>query len=239
MATTIAVVAESGFGKSTSMGNIPELNIQGLDPKETFLINIKGKALPFKGWRKNYTSIPADGPPVSGNYLASTSPKMVIAVINYINTSRPDIKTVVLDDYQYVMAEEFMANALKSGYDKFNKMAKNAFDVINAGIKMSDNKNFIVLTHSEPVLVGTEASYKIKTLGKMLDDKVTLEGLFTIVLYGKSSFDGQTGTTTKQFVTNFDGQYPAKSPVGMFSNVYIPNDLGLVLNKVNEYNHGE
>ena len=69
--------------------------------------------------------------------------------MNFISSSRPDIKNVVLDDGQYIMSEEFMANALKSGYDKFNRMAKNMYDVINTGINMSEDKNFILLTHVE------------------------------------------------------------------------------------------
>ena len=112
--------------------------------------------------------------------------------------------------------------------------------VINAGIEMRDNVNFIVLTHSE--IVETQdfgTSYKMKTIGKMLDDKVKLEGLFTIVLYGKSEWNGKEGKATRNFVTNRDGQYPAKSPLGMFDNLYVPNDLGKIVNTMNAYYEGE
>ena len=68
----------------------------------------------------------------------------------------------------------------------------------------------------------------------MLDDKVKLEGLFTVVLYGKSTFDNKNGAQ-RNFVTNMDGQYPAKSPFGMFDELYIKNDLGLVIDTMNEY----
>lgn len=241
MANSIAVVTESGFGKTTSIGNIPELGIEGLKPEETFFFNVKGKSLPFKGWKKKYIPIPDpnSGPPKEGNYLASSNTALIIKVMQYINQNRPDIKNVVLDDYQYILADEFMANALKSGYDKFNKLAKNGFDVINTGNNLREDINFIILTHSESKENGFETSYKIKTIGKMLDDKITLEGLFTIVLYGKQEWDDKEKKVSKQFVTNFDGQYPAKSPVGMFEETYIPNDMGLVLKKVDAYNNGE
>lgn len=241
MSNAIGVVAESGFGKSTSYGNTPELGIVGLNPKETFLINVKGKPLPFRGWKKDYTSIPNldDAPPATGNYFASTNSGDIQRVLNYIDANRPEIKNVVLDDYQFTMAQQFMNDALKAGYDKFNKLAKNAFDLIDAGLRMRDDVNFFVLTHSETKESGFETTYKMKTIGKMLDDKVTLEGLFTVILYGKQEWDDKEKKVKKSFVTNFDGQYPAKSPVGMFEDTYIPNDLGLVVEKVNSYYSGE
>lgn len=115
MANAIAVVGESGSGKSTSLAPAPEIGIIGLDPKETFIINIKDKPLPFKGWKKVYHNIPVGTPPTEGNYFASTDAQAILKVINYVGSSRPDIKNVVIDDSQYVMSQEFMDNALKSG----------------------------------------------------------------------------------------------------------------------------
>lgn len=232
MANAIAVVAETGFGKSTAYGQIPELGIRGLAPEETILFNVKDKPLAYRGWRRLYK------PPISqgGNYLATTDPAIMMQVMSHVNDSRPEIKNLVLDDFQYVMAEEFMFNALKTGYDKYNKLAKNAYDLINTGIKMRSDLNFIVLTHMDTDKEGTP---KMKTIGKMLEEKVTLSGLFTVVLYGKESYDEKTKVVSKQFVTNYDGFYPAKSPVGMFTEKYIPNDLGFVVEQVNQYYNGE
>lgn len=236
MANGIAVVGDSGSGKSTSMGQSEELGILGLDPKETFIINVKGKPLPMRGWRSLYTSIDVTRPPTEGNYLATTNTELIIKTLNFINANRPDIRNIVLDDSQYIMSEEFMANALKTGYDKFNKMAKNMYDIINTGINMRDNANFIILTHDDE----EDGKSKIKTLGKMLDDKVNLAGLFTVVLYTttKTNMSG----TTYHFVTNkhIDDRgihIMAKSPAGMFTEKLIPNDLGLVLKKIEEYNN--
>ena len=240
MANAVAVVTESGFGKTTSMGKIPELGIEGLNPKETFLINVKNKPLPFRGWKNEYIPIPdlASGPPKTGNYFGSSNPYDIQRVMAYVSANRPEITNLVIDDYQYLMSEEFMANALKSGFDKFNKLAKNAYDVINVGISGREDLNFFLLTHSEVIENGFETTYKIKTIGKMLDSKVTLEGLFTIVLYGKQVWDDKEKKVTKSFVTNYDGQYPAKSPVGMFKDTYILNDLGTVRKALHDYNHG-
>lgn len=237
MANAIAVVGDSGSGKSTSLSNVPELNIKGLDPKETFIINVKGKPLPMKGWATLYKEIDVTKPPVEGNYLATTQPELIIKTLQYISANRPDIKSVVLDDAQYVMSEEFMVNALKAGYDKFNKMAKNMYDIINTGINMRKDINFIMLTHDDE----EDGKSKIKTLGKMLDDKVNLAGLFTVVLYTTTKTTSQG--TTYNFITNkhIDDRgvhIPAKSPIGMFEEKIIPNDLGYVLDVINEYNNG-
>lgn len=237
MANAIAVVGDSGSGKSTSIGEHIDLGIKGLKPEETFIINVKGKQLPMRGWKTKYIPIDITKPPTEGNYLATTDSALIVKTLQYINSNRPDIKNVVLDDAQYIMSEEFMANALKSGYDKFNKMAKNMYDIINMGLNMKDSINFIMLTHDDE----EEGKSKIKTLGKMLDDKVNLAGLFTVVLYTTTKTNMQG--TTYHFVTNkyIDDRgihIMAKSPVGMFEERLIPNDMGLVLDKIEEYNKG-
>lgn len=83
-----------------------------------------------------------------------------------------------------------------------------------------------------------ELGYKMKTVGKMVTDYLTLEGLFTVVLYTKVSKDNDN-KMSYQFVTNSDGEFPAKSPIGMFNNLYIQNDLGLVSELIDKYNEGE
>ena len=115
MANAIAVVGESGSGKSTSLSSIPELGILGLKPEETFIINVTGKPLPIKGWKKLYKEIDITKPPTEGNYLATTDSSLIVKTLQYINQNRTDIKNVVLEDSQYVMSEEFMINALKTG----------------------------------------------------------------------------------------------------------------------------
>ena len=236
MSKGVAIVTGSGFGKSTSIGHIPELGIEGLDPNKTLVINVKGKPLPFRGWRKQYKPIDISQPPLQGNYLETTDPHLIIKTLQFFDANRFDIENIVIDDFQYLMAEQFMNDALKTGYEKFSKLAKNAYDVINSGLKMRDSVNFIILTHSE---VDMKGDMKMKTIGKLLDEKITLEGLFTIILYGKSSYDNTEKKSTKEFVTNFDGEFPSKSPIGLFKDLYIKNDLGLVVKTMNDYYDGE
>jgi hypothetical protein len=233
MATTFCVVGPSGSGKSTSLGKVEQLGLIGLDPKETAIINVMDKPLPFKGSGSLY------GTPISqgGNYAALSDGVTILKVLAALN-ERQDIKNVVIDDFQYIMAEEFMAKALKKGYDKFNEIGKHAYDVITYGKNMRRDMNFICLTHSE--VDSTGGGYKLKTIGKMLDDKVTLEGLFTVVLYTFVQFDSKEKKASYNFVTNkysdnSNIEIPAKSPIGMFEELLVPNDLGLVIQKAKEY----
>ena len=234
MAKTYCIVGASGSGKSTSLGKIEELGIIGLNPAETAIINVMDKPLPFKGSNALYNVPVSKG----GNYAAVSDGITILKVLASIN-ARPEIKNVVIDDFQYIMSEEFMAKALKAGFEKFNKLAKNAYDVLNMGINMKEDTNFIIMTHSESKETSFDTTYKMKTIGNMLDNKVTLEGLFTILLYAKQTWDDKEKKVSKFFVTNYDGQYPAKTPVGMFKETYILNDLGLVLDTVQKYHNGE
>ena len=148
MAKSIAIVADSGFGKSTALAPIKQIGHIGLDPKKTLIVNVKNKPLPFKGWKKNYTPIKDKSDLATGNYLATSDYTVIIDTLKYFDQNRKEITNVVIDDFQYVMADNFMKDALKSGYDKFNKLAKRTYDVINAGLHMRDEVNFIILTHS-------------------------------------------------------------------------------------------
>lgn len=233
MAKTYCIVGASGSGKSTSLGKVEELKLIGLNPKETAIINVMDKPLPFRGSVAQYNKPVSQG----GNYAAVSDGVTILKVLATLN-KREDIKNVVIDDFQYIMAEEFMAKALKKGYDKFNEIGKHAYDVISYGKKMRADINFICLTHSE--LDVNAGGFKMKTIGKMLDDKVTLEGIFTVLLYTFVEFDSKEKKASYFFVTNkysdnMNNEIPAKSPIGMFSELLIPNDLGLVVKTANEY----
>jgi hypothetical protein len=109
--SSIAIVGKSGTGKSTSFGNFPEVGITGLDPKETVVINVAGKDLPMRGWKKLYSGKISEG----GNYVETSDANLIAKAIDYINVNRLDIKNIVIDDAQYIMAFEFMARAKESG----------------------------------------------------------------------------------------------------------------------------
>lgn len=128
---------------------------------------------------------------------------------------------------------------MEKGFDKFSSIAKHAFDVLNQARLMREDIKIFVLTHSEEYQKDFETVRKMKTIGKLLDDKITLEGLFTVLLYTHSEWDDKNEKGSYYFVTNKTADYPAKSPYGMFDEIKITNDLGLVANKINEYNNAE
>jgi hypothetical protein len=226
----IAIVGKSGTGKTTSMGNIPELEIEGLNPKETVIINVAGKDLPFKAWRKLYSGKIKEG----GNYIETSDAAVIADVIGYINDNRKDIKNIVLDDGQYTMAFEFMARAKESGYGKFADIGVNMGKIIKAARSTRADLKVFFMWHPDE---DKETGFKMKTVGKMVDDYLALEGLFTVILY--TNVSKVNNVMSYQFVTNNDGKYPAKSPIGMFKDLYIQNDLGKVAKAIDKYNLGE
>ncbi len=229
--SSIAIVGESGTGKSTSIGHIPEINNIGLNPRETVIINVAGKDLPFKGWKKLYTGKIKEG----GNYIESSSADTIAGAIAYISESRTDIKNIVIDDSQYIMAFEFMRRAKETGYGKFADLGVNIGKVVEAARNSRNSLKVYFLWHPEK---DSETGYKMKTVGKMVDAYLTLEGLFSIILYTRVVKEGDN-TIKYQFITNNDAQYPAKSPIGMFKDRYIANDLGKVSELIDKYNLGE
>jgi hypothetical protein len=110
MSRSALIIGESGTGKSTSIRN--------LNPAETFIINVQGKDLPFKGYSKNYKAVDITaGPPKEGNLLNSSDPAVIRKTVLYINENRPEIKNIVMDDWQYVAATEFMNKAEQKGWN--------------------------------------------------------------------------------------------------------------------------
>ena len=230
----ILILARTGFGKSTSLGEIPELGIKGLNPKGTYLISCVNKPLPFRGARENF-KITTPDKLQAGNRVITNDGKQVAEVIKTLSTS--PFENIVIDDLNYISMDYYMKNALKGGWDCPKVIGYNMgliFDAIN---NVPETKNVIVLAHYEEYKDknGDSISYKYKTTGNMVDTYITPEGKFEIVLFGRSRFDETAKKSIREFVTNDDGQYPSKSPIGMFNDLYIPNDLGYVVSKVKEY----
>lgn len=226
--SSIAIVGKSGTGKSTSYGNFPELGIKGLNNKETVIVNVSGKDLPFRGWKRLYTGKITEG----GNYYESSDAEKISKLIIHISDKRTDIKNIVIDDAQYVAAFEFMRRAKEVGYSKYADIGVNLGKVVEAARTTRKDLKVYFLWHPEN---DRENGYKMKTVGNMVDNYLTLEGLFTVILYTKVS-KGNDNKIKYEFVTNHDGEFPAKSPIGLFSELYIPNDLGTVSNLIDSYN---
>lgn len=114
-------------------------------------------------------------------------------------------------------------------------MAQHAYQVLKSAMNMRDDLYIVVSTHSENTGDRLNPYYKMKTLGKMLDNTITLEGLFTYVFFTVIQRNDD-GTPSYKFMTNSDGTTTGKSPMGLFSDLYIDNDLKLVIDRIEEYN---
>jgi len=224
MAQSVLVIADSGTGKSTSIRN--------LLPKETFIINIANKPLPFKGWKKNYTNISKENP--KGNMTSASTAPGIIKAMQHVNDKMPHINTLVIDDWQYMSSFEYFDRANEKGYDKFTQIAANLAQVAKMPKDMRDDLTIFFLTHSEESTdINGHRKVKAKTVGKMIDNALTLEGLFSIVLFGrvKKTEDG----LEYGFDTQNNGENTCKSPMGMFNDPFINNDLQLVKDCIIKY----
>lgn len=195
------VLGESGSGKTTSLRNF--------EPNEITFLNVSSKLLPFK---KRFTL------EKKGCGYADIAKALQG---NFTNT-------YVIDDANYLMSFESFNKAKETGYGKFTDMAKNYYDMLQYIIKNTPNDCVVYLmSHTEQ----SEATGKIKakTIGKMLDSQLTVEGLFDIVLMCEAS-DGNY-----HFVTHSDGTNTCKSPMGMFDADTIDNDLKMVDDTIREY----
>jgi hypothetical protein len=199
MGIPILILGESGTGKSASM--------RGFKEDELALANVAGKPLPFKG---RFTEV-----------INSDSYR---AIKKFMKECYANV--VVIDDAQYLMANEFMRRSAERGYDKFTEIAVNFWDLVQAVRELPEEKIVVFMAHIERDQNGNE---KIKTIGKLLDEKITVEGMFTIVLKTVVK-DGQYS-----FQTQNNGHDTVKSPIGLFEANEIDNDLKAVVDRIYHY----
>ena len=198
MGVPVLVLGASGSGKSASLRNF--------NPEEIGIYNVASKPLPFR--------------------------KQML-VVNHVSYDRimaslkaNKLKCYAIDDSQYLMAFDLFDRVKEVGYQKFTDCAKKFYDLIQTVInKTSDDTIVYFLHHTERA---DDGHIKAKTSGKMLDNQLTLEGLFSIVLLADT--DGKE----HNFITQSDGFTTAKSPMDMFAPV-IPNDLKTVDTAIREY----
>jgi hypothetical protein len=196
------ILGRSGTGKSYSMRNFKK--------DELGVVNVQGKILPFKG---------------SGSFdIVNTDDSSDI--VKAIKDMAKRHKSIVVDDFQYVMANEFMRRATERGYDKFTEIARHAWDIADCVRTLPADVIVYVMCHTDTDQDGFE---KLKTIGKLLDEKIVLEGMSTIVLKTAVS-DGQY-----MFLTQNNGKDTVKSPQGMFPSYAIDNDLKYVDQKIRSY----
>lgn len=213
MSIATLIIGESGTGKSTSLRN--------LDPAQTLMIQAVKKPLPFRstGWK------PVAKGQEGSVYVTDSS----VHIVNAMQKTTKEI--IVIDDFQYVLANEFMRRVTdneqgNSAFAKYNEIARHAWDILMAASSLPDYKRVYILSHTSTDDFGKT---KIKTIGKLLDEKIVMEGLVTIVL--------RTGVTNGEytFSTKNNGQDTVKSPLGLFESDLIENDLAQVDDAITSY----
>lgn len=211
----VLLMGASGSGKSTSLRNLPA--------EETAIINITNKPMPFRNKDNKKIVTLKDFQKEDEKELSYEELyKRIIATIKATKK-----KIIVIDDSSYMMAFENFEKATNKGYDKFTTMAKNYYDLIKSAISCGDEKIVYIITHEE--IDDVNQLYRPKTIGKMLSNQLVIEGLFSIVL--RSVY--KNGEYI--FQTQNDGTSVCKSPMDMFEQKEIPNDLFEVDKIIREY----
>ena len=208
MGIPVLILGESGSGKSASLRNF--------DPEKVGVFNVAGKPLPFRKKLNTISSVKlADGGSSRVNYGD------ILKAL-----ARGKVKSYVIDDSQYLMAFEELDRVKETGFNKFTEMALNFSGLVRYIITMLPPDVIVYFLHH--VETTDQGKVKAKTVGKMIDSKLTLEGLFSIVLFCEASSDGH------HFITQSDGYTTAKSPMEMFDKE-IDNDLAMVDAIIRDY----
>lgn len=215
MSNIVLILGESGSGKSTS--------IRTLNPEETFIINVLNKPLPFKGYKNKYSKD-------LKNYHSTDCYKEIISYIKAINERLPNIKNLIIDDFNFVLANEFMHRASEKSFERFVDIGKHTFEIVEELKLLREDLICFIMSHTELSHAGV---IKTKTVGKMVDDKVSIEGRISTVLHARV-VEGKF-----KFLTQFDGLHMAKTSIDMFSDMYIDNDLQFVRERMIEYFNGD
>lgn len=211
MALPVLIIGRSGSGKTYSLKNF--------SPEEVGVISVEKGRLPFKSDIK-CVKVPKDPTKGEARDAAQLNAAKYSWIMRAIQTAKT--KAIVIDDSQYLLVNELFDRTYEKGYDKFTSMAAKFRKLIHFVNDLEEEDKIVYfLHHSE---TDTDGREKVKTIGKMLDEKLTVEGCFDVVLYCQDH----------KFFTQSNGQSTAKSPEGMF-DLEIPNDLKAVDVKIREY----
>ncbi len=212
MALVIAVMGESGSGKTTAMRN--------LDPKTTYYIDADMKGLSWKGWKKAWNK-------EAKNYIQIDDPKVALGFLGQINEKCPNVKTVVIDTLNGLMVAEEMRRSKEKGYDKWTDIASYVWDLVQLALKCREDLAIVFVCHSQTERDDNGNIWtRIKTSGRKLD-KIVLESKFTTVLLCRSEGDNHWIETSANFST-------AKSPLGALEKE-VDNDIVPIIEKLKEF----
>lgn len=214
MSIACMILGQSGTGKTTSLRNF--------NPADVLLIQAVKKPLPFKA--KDWVSCTKANP--TGSILVTDNAQTIVGAMQ--RTHKP---IIVIDDFQYILANEFMRRVLdnetgNAAFAKYNEIARNAWDILMTAGRLADSTRVYILAHTQE---DDNGRIKAKTIGKLLDEKITLEGLLTIVM--------RTAVINGQYLfsTQNSGSDTVKTPLDMFTEDHIPNDLAATDNTITDY----
>lgn len=224
MANAVMIMGPSGNGKSSS--------IKTLDPKSTVIFNVLKKKLPFKGSSSMYNI-------ENKNLFNIDDYATIVNYLQSIDKSATYVKTVVIDDMTYIMRKEYFKTAKQTGFNKFVDIASHFQQIIQTIEGLREDLTVFLMMHCEEVTSdNTIVGYKPSTVGKLIDSSYNPIEVVPILLFCKVKYDDK-GQPTFGFYTHksMEGsiEIPAKSPIDMFEEDFIPNDLGFVVNTMNEY----
>ena len=212
MALVIAVMGESGSGKTTAM--------RTLDPKTTYYIDADMKGLSWKGWKKAWNK-------EAKNYIQIDDPKVALGFLGQINEKCPNVKTVVIDTLNGLMVAEEMRRSKEKGYDKWTDIASYVWDLVQLALKCREDLAIVFVCHSQTERDDNGNIWtRIKTSGRKLD-KIVLESKFTTVLLCRSEGEKHWIETSANFST-------AKSPLGALEKE-VDNDIVPIIEKLKEF----
>lgn len=224
MGQNVLIIGETGHGKTYMT--------KELDPKNTLIISIGGRKPTYE---RNNIDLRLNKE--SGNFIREKDPEKVSNILTAVSKHRPDIKNIVIDDAQWLMAFIYLEKAMKMGYDVYKEIAKKTFDVIQTAIwEVRDNVIVYWLWHPEEVTKnGGYKSIKAKTVGNMLDNNMTLESIFDTVL--RLVIRKNDNEIIRTLVTQTDGFDTCRSAEGLFDSFEIPASLKLVEERIRKFNN--
>lgn len=223
MANVAIIAGDVSTGKSTST--------RTLDPAKTFIINVLNKPLPFAGSKKQYVD--------KQNTVSVSGYAEIVSLLKALPEKKPDLENIVIDDIGYSMTSEFFARASETGFKKFAEIGQHMQAILAVAKDLPNNINVALMFHEDNVVSdGAIVSKNLKLIGRMLEDKYNPLGIVSVCLFTNVDY-GDDGTPQYSFITNrckIEGiTIPAKTPMGMFDKLKVPNDLKLVFDRMHEF----
>lgn len=211
MSYATLILGEPGTGKTCSLRN--------LDPKNTLLIQPIRKPLPFrsKGWKEIRQK--GDG----GNIFVCDQAHLIVKAM-----AMAPQNVIIVDDWTFILTNLFVARSAEKGYQKFTDMAVAGNSIIRAASELAPEKRVYIMGHTAK---GDDEVVRIKTIGRLLDEKLVPEAAFTIVL--RTHVDRANGRYT--FLTQNSGFDTVKTPIGLFSEAEVDNDLAAIDRAICEF----